>query len=172
MKNRLIKIVVFLLLICTFIVVSILVPYKVLKNVLKEYYALSAIFIFFVILVLLLMIKTFLEFKNKVLILKNKDEQIYIRDVEVEYSPAVLSYLMNGEIEIEKDLSATLINLCAKNILKLEKNKIGKFDIIDLKNNKEVEKLSADEKYAYIMFTDKMDNETVDVWKKNCKKRI
>lgn len=55
-------------------------------------------------------------YKKNYMIRKNKINEIYIRDVDAEYSPAVLSYLMNNKIEIKKHLSATLLNLCTKNI--------------------------------------------------------
>ena len=89
---------------------------------------------------------------NSYIINKNQGEEIYIRDVDVDYSPAVLSYLMNNKIEQNKDLSATLLNLCAKNILKIEKTEDNKIKIIDLKNKQEVEKLKEDERFAYRMF--------------------
>ena len=37
---------------------------------------------------------------NKMKVKSSKNEGIYIRDVEVEYSPAVLSYLQNQKIEL------------------------------------------------------------------------
>jgi len=102
---------------------------------------------------------------NKYTIKKNDIKEIYIRDVDVEYSPAVLSYLMNNKIEAKKDLPATLLNLCAKNILKIEKvdNKI--INIIDLKNDSAVEELMPDEKYAYKMLIEGVTSSKINFWK-------
>ena len=48
---------------------------------------------------------------NKIRVRLSKDEGIYIRDIEVEYSPAVLSYLQNQKIEKKKDLVSCILNL-------------------------------------------------------------
>jgi len=127
----------------------------------------SAIVMYIIILILLEAISFFKSFlKNRSILLKNKGNQIYIRDIEVEYSPAVLSYLMNNKIEKEKDLSATLLNLCAKNIIKLKKNENNKINIIDLKNEEQVKKLSADEEFAYKMFTTQITKDKISTWER------
>ena len=36
---------------------------------------------------------------NKIKVSLSKDERIYVRDIDVEYSPAVLSYLQNQKLE-------------------------------------------------------------------------
>lgn len=109
-------------------------------------------------------ISLFIKFKNKLIIYKNDVKDIYIRDVDVEYSPAVLSVLMNNKIETKKDLSATILNLCAKNILKIEKVN-EKIEIVDLKNEKEISKLMQDEKYAYKMLVEGVTNYKINYWK-------
>ena len=101
---------------------------------------------------------------------ERKGNEIYIRDVNVEYSPAVLSYLINNKLEIKKDLPATLLNLCAKGILEIQKNSDGNFNIIDLKNENEVTKLSQDEKYAYKMLLDGITPSKLTCWKGEVKK--
>lgn len=122
-----------------------------------------------VILVVWLFISLMLKFKNRLIIQKNNEKEIYIRDINVKYSPAVLSYLINNKIETSKDLSATLLNLCANNVLKIEKDVNGQLNIIDLKNESEVEKLSEDEKYAYKMLKTEVTIGKISTWKRKVK---
>jgi len=110
-------------------------------------------------------VSLFIEMKNKFIILYNDDKEIYIRDVNVKYSPAVLSYLMNNKIEVSKDLPATLLNLCLKNCLRINENSDESIAIEDLKNKKEVAKLSDDEKYAYEMLCSKVTSNKLIQWK-------
>ena len=117
------------------------------------------------LLIIWLTISLFIKLKNNLIKSANNGKEIYIRDVEVEYSPAVLSYLMNNKIEVKKDISATLLNLCAKNILKIEKGFDGKLVVKDLQNREEVDKLAEDEKYAYEMLTTKINKQAISEWK-------
>lgn len=89
-----------------------------------------------------------------------------MRDVNVEYSPAILSYLMNNKLEPRKDLPATLLNLCTKDILKIEKSEDGKINIIDLKNETALSKLAPDEKYAYKILLEGITASNIACWKK------
>ena len=85
---------------------------------------------------------------NKIKVKISKEEGIYIRDMEVEYSPAVLSYLQNQKIEEKKDLVACILNLCARGFLQIEKKGENQYELIPLKdkNSKELKK---DESYLY-----------------------
>ena len=85
---------------------------------------------------------------NKIKVRLSKDEGIYVRDIEVEYSPAVLSYLQNQKIEKKKDLVACVLNLCAKGFMKIEKKEENHYELIPLKNQ-DIDKLKKDEKYLY-----------------------
>ena len=85
---------------------------------------------------------------NKMKVTLSKDEGIYIRDMEVEYSPAVLSYLQNQKIEKKKDLVSCVLNLCAKGFLKIEKKEENHYKLEPL-SNKNSEILKKDEKYLY-----------------------
>ena len=85
---------------------------------------------------------------NKIKVRLAKDEGIYVRDIEVEYSPAVLSYLQNQKIEKKKDLVASILNLCAKGFLKIEKKEENHYEIKSLQD-KDGETLKKDEKYLY-----------------------
>ena len=85
---------------------------------------------------------------NKIKVRLSKDEGIYIRDIEVEYSPAVLSYLQNQKIEKKKDLVSCILNLCAKGFLKIKKKEENHYELEPLPNqNSEI--LKKDEKYLY-----------------------
>ena len=85
---------------------------------------------------------------NKMKVSLSKNEGIYVRDVEVEYSPAVLSYLQNQRIEKKKDLVACVLNLCAKGFLKIDKKDENHYELKPLLD-KNSEILKKDEKYLY-----------------------
>lgn len=70
--------------------------------------------------------------------------EIYTRDIEANYSPAVLSYLMNQNLEIKKDVMATIINMCAKHVLKIDKDGIKTINKANITQN-----LTEDEQYIY-----------------------
>lgn len=55
------------------------------------------------------------------------------RDIDVIYSPSIVSYLYNQAIEIEKDLTSDILNLYARKIINISKDK---------KNNKCILKLN------------------------------
>lgn len=130
------------------------------------WYVMIVITIFIVWLIIFAIVKL----KNKLMLIHNNENDIYIRDIEVKYSPAVLSYLMNNKIETKKDLPATLLNLCIKNIVKIEKVKDGQIDIIDLKNTEEINKLESDEQYAYEMLVSGVTSSKIITWKNKVKK--
>lgn len=90
--------------------------------------------------------KSYIVIRN-LFIKKNsiKDLKQLNREINVDYSPAVLSYLMNQEIEPKKDIIATLLNLYDKKTINIEKQ--GK-QYVFLKGCKE-ENLNPDEKYIY-----------------------
>ena len=81
----------------------------------------------FIYLFFLLRIKLINKFQEKYV----KNEGIYVRDIEVDYSPAVLSYLQNHKIEDKKDLVATILNLCSKKMLKINKNIYSGYELLD-----------------------------------------
>lgn len=95
-----------------------------------------------------LIIRLGITIYNKMKVKLSKNEGIYIRDVEVEYSPAILSYLQNQKIEKKKDLVACILNLCAKGFLKIEKKEENRYELKALPN-KDDETLKKDEKYLY-----------------------
>ena len=148
---------------CVMIFFGIFMPYYFLEGMFEQD-GLGIIFMVGVIIAVWLLISLIINLKNKHIIKTNKVKEIYVRDVDVEYSPAVLSLLLNNKIETSKDLPATLLNLCAKRIVKIEKTD-EKIKIIDLKNKKEVEKLPLDEKYAYNMFLKGVTNIAINEWK-------
>ena len=107
---------------------------------------------------------------NRMKVNLSKDEGIYVRDVEVEYSPAVLSYLQNQKIEEKKDIVACILNLCAKGFLKIEKKKENYYELNPLPN-KDSETLKKDEKYLYstICKKEKLD---MNIWMKYIKEEF
>lgn len=79
-----------------------------------------------------------------------KDLQQLNREINVQYSPAVLSYLMDNKIEIKKDITATLLNLYERKVIDIEKNE-NKYIF---KKGKKTESLGKDEQYIYQCFTE------------------
>lgn len=151
----------------TYVILGIVVPITFVTSIVKD---LSGILLMaLIILTVWSIISLIITLKNKLIIWTHKEKEIYIRDIDVPYSPAVLSYLINNKIETKKDLSATLLNLCANNILKIQKDNNGKLNFVDLKNQKELEKLSPDEYYAYTMFTQGLSTSKINVWKTKVK---
>lgn len=78
----------------------------------------------------------------------SEDEGIYIRDMDVKYSPAILSFLQNQKIEKEKDIMACILDLCAKNYLNIAK-KIENTYALEEGTNKNIQLLPNDERYLY-----------------------
>lgn len=76
------------------------------------------------------------------------EEGIYIRDIEVEYSPAILSYLQNQKIEKEKDITACILDLCSKKYLEIRRTEENNY-MLEKGPNQDSSLLSADEKYLY-----------------------
>ena len=150
------------------IIYGVIVPYFLLSIIFKGYDGIIGIMT--IMSTCWLVITLIIKFKNRIIILKNNEKEIYVRDIEVDYSPAIVSYLMNNKIETKKDLPATLLNLCAKNILKIEKDEKQKVNIIDQNNKKEFEKLKDDEKYACEMFKTKITSSKISKWKNIVKK--
>ena len=93
-----------------------------------------------------------------------KGEEIYIRDMDVEYSPAVLSYLQNQKIEKQKDLIACVLNLCAKGFLEIERKEEKQYEIKPLKTKND-ETLKKDEKYLYYKIY-KKEKININTWTK------
>jgi uncharacterized membrane protein len=82
----------------------------------------------------------------------------YEREAPIDLSPAVLSYIINGRIESNKDIVATILNLSAKGYIKLRKDQeelvVEKRNFIH--NNTVIntsEELRPDEKYIYEWLT-------------------
>ena len=152
--------------ICILFYMGIVLPYYLLNLVLKEKVYTAILTITSIIMFVYSIIVIITALKNKKIKEKNKIKDIYIRDIDVNYNPAIVSYLMNGKIEQNKDLVAVLLNLCAENILKIEYDKTGKLNIIDMHNDLKVENLSNSDMIAYEMFITKITTSKINKWKK------
>lgn len=146
-----------------FVLMGVAVPYTFLSGMFDD--SRGIILMLAIAFTVWMIVSLGIKVKNQLLVIKNNDKDIYVRDIEVKYSPAVVSYLMDNKIETKKDLPATLLNLCAKNILKIQKDENGKINIIDLKNEKEVINLQEDEKYAYEMLVSGVTSSKIVSWK-------
>lgn len=146
MKNKKINSGIVLLIMLPFYVPFIVGPIWILNN---TYHNNSLIFVLILaFLVGYIVMRLGTNIYNKIKVNLSKEEGIYIRDMEVEYSPAVLSYLQNQKIEEKKDLVACILNLCARGFLKIEKKGENQYELIPSKdkNSKELKK---DENYLY-----------------------
>ena len=103
-------------------------------------------------------IKFFIAIRNFRLHVKATYNDIIVmnRDIDVDYSPAVLSYLYNFKVEPKKDILATILNLYNKKVMTIEKNENG-YNFIPSKNA-DLNKLTLDEKYIYCHFIENKEN--------------
>lgn len=105
-----------------------------------------------------LFIKINIAIRNLRLHIKStyKDLNVLNRDIDVEYSPAVLSYIYNTKLEPKKDVLSTILNLYNKKVITIEKEEKGYyFKPIE---NSNLSKLTPDEKYVYCAFVENEEN--------------
>lgn len=100
------------------------------------------------------------KFKSRI----SKDKGIYIRDIDVEYSPAILSYLQNQKIEKDKDITACILDLCAKKYLNIKQEREKNYSL-EIGTNKNINLLPEDEKYLYDKIV-KKEKINYSKWKK------
>jgi len=81
---------------------------------------------------------------------KYKDLNILNREIDVKYSPAVVSYIYNTKLEPKKDILATILNLYNKKIISIEKAN-GKYKIIP-DYDIDLNILAPDERYIFLYF--------------------
>lgn len=87
------------------------------------------------------------------------------RDINVIYSPALLSYLYNYKLEPKKDILATVLNLYNKKIIDIQYIN-NKYQFI-IKENIDLSRLTEDEKYIFYTIVSGSEKEFLpDVWKK------
>jgi len=80
-------------------------------------------------------------------------EKEYLRELPKQYSPALSSFIYDLKIDIYKDYTATILYLCTKKYIKINKNKDKyEFEIL----NRNTSPLSESEKYVF----DKIINKT------------
>ena len=79
-----------------------------------------------------------------------KDLNTINREIDVEYSPAVASYIYNVKLEPKKDILATILNLYNKGVITIEKDEAG-YKFIP-RNSAKIVNLTSDEKYIYYCF--------------------
>lgn len=123
--------------------------------------ALGIFFIFFLKIIEKLgntYIKSSIGLRNFKMYLKSQynDLSMMHREINVEYSPAVLSYLYNNKLEPKKDILATILNLYNKKVMTIEKEENG-YKFIPMKEA-DLTKLTPDEKYIYCSFVEDKEN--------------
>jgi uncharacterized membrane protein len=87
-----------------------------------------------------------LVFKNLGTYRSDDKYKEYIRQLPGDYGPAIVSVLLDYEIEYEKDIAATILNLHAKKYIKISANGLFK-DIVVIKDD--VTGLQSHEVYVY-----------------------
>jgi len=72
-------------------------------------------------------IKSSIALRNFKMHLKAKYDNLSVmdREINVDYSPAVLSYLYNNKLEPKKDILSTILNLYNKKVMTIEKDENG-----------------------------------------------
>ena len=122
-----------------------LIPIVIANMIYKD---IGSLILMIIILVGYIGIRIGTEIYNKLKSRISKDKGIYIRDMEVEYSPAILSYLQNQKIEKEKDIMACILDLCAKRYLNIKQEREKNYSL-EIGTNKNINLLPEDEKYLY-----------------------
>ena len=122
-----------------------LIPIVIVNAIYKD---IGSIILIAVVILGYIILRLGTEIYNKLKSRISKDKGIYIRDMEVEYSPAILSYLQNQKIEKEKDIMACILDLCAKRYLNIIKEKDDVYSI-GIGTNTDIKNLPLDEKYLY-----------------------
>ena len=122
-----------------------LIPIVIVNAIYKD---IGSIILIAVVILGYIILRLGTEIYNKFKSRISKDKGIYIRDMEVEYSPAILSYLQNQKIEKEKDIMACILDLCAKRYLNIIKEKDDVYSI-GIGTNTDIKNLPLDEKYLY-----------------------
>ena len=90
----------------------------------------------------------YMKVRNSKLHFKSYHDLVTLnRDIDVTYSPAVLSYLFNQRLENKKDILATIINLYNKKAIFIKKEN-DKYKFLP-SDDIDVLKLNEDEKYLY-----------------------
>ena len=70
------------------------------------------------------------------------------REIDLKYSPAIVSLLYDNKIEPKKDIVATILNLYTKNQILFYKNTDGKY-VIEPNKNVKKEEMLPEERYIY-----------------------
>lgn len=87
------------------------------------------------------------------------------REINADYSPALLSYLYNFKLEPKKDILATVLNLYNKGIMEIKHGNNGYIFVPN--ENIDLGKLTEDEKYIYYTLVSNEKREfSSDIWKK------
>lgn len=60
----------------------------------------------------------------------NKSNNKFCRDINVDYSPSIVSYLYNQKIELKKDLISDILNLYARKIIDIKTKENNQYEII------------------------------------------
>lgn len=135
--------------------VVLYIPIFLLKSMYKSNNLISILILFIICILAYLFLRVGTKIINSLKLKKeNEQDSIYIRDIEVEYSPAVLSYLENQKIEPQKDLVASILNLCSKKLLNITKKEDNTYKLECIQNINS-ETLKSDEKYLYDAISEK-----------------
>lgn len=108
---------------------------------------------------------SFIKIRNTILHIDTyNDLDTMNRDINVKYSPAVLSYLYNQKLEPKKDILATILTLYNKKAIVIQKTseeyKFLPSDSADIKNLS----LTVDEEYIYNCFVINKEKFSIEIW--------
>jgi uncharacterized membrane protein len=107
------------------------------------------------------------EIKKYTYEIKKNNPYIYYQELPNNFSIGISSLLMNSNIEYEKDIIASILNLCAKKYLKISKLSDNNYNVAVLKQPDE--KLLTDEKYLINnIIINNIKNIDYNEWYKMC----
>lgn len=138
-----------------------LIPLVIANEIYKD---IGSIILIAVVILGYIILRLGTEIYNKFKSRISKDKGIYIRDIDVEYSPAILSYLQNQKIEKDKDITACILDLCAKKYLNIKQEREKNYSL-EIGTNKNINLLPEDEKYLYDKIV-KKEKINYSEWKK------
>ena len=74
----------------------------------------------------------------------------YFREIPQEYTPAMVSILYDLKVEVYRDYTATIIDLCTKGYLELKPNVENRYEILTIPQD--ISNLKSNEAYVYSCF--------------------
>lgn len=146
-NQRYLKALLFLVIITIFLVITTNMLLEIFKTDMLQLFILVTVSMFSI----RFFVRLFEKLKNYIKLKFNLDNnEIYVREIKDEYSPTIISYLYNHKLEFKKDITAGILDLYGKKMIKL--TNIGDNIKIE-KTDKDISELSKEQEYLYNYIT-------------------